>query len=116
MTFLDYITKDAPAACGVHESFGEVARLIFEAEKNGSVSAFDADAFKDTRERAELALPYQVADTMIREHLLDVIELAICNHRQSHHEKDHADRIALLEERPMNPEEREMATRDWWSQ
>ncbi len=116
MTFLDYITKDAPAACGVHASFGEVARLIFEAEKSGSVPAFDSDAFQDTRERAELAVPYQVADLIMREHILDVVELAICNHRQANHSEVHSDRIEVLKAKPMSPDELEMAIQGWWNQ
>ena len=116
MTFLDYITKDAPAACEVHPSFGEVARLIFNSEKDGGNPAFAPEAFGHTRARAALAVPYQVDDVVMREHVIDVVELAICNHRQAKHGKDHADRITLLEARPMNAEEREMATRDWWNE
>ena len=116
MTFLDYITKDAPEVCEVHPACGEVARLIFNSEKDDKNTAFSADNFADTRARAELCMPYQVADVTMREHILDVIELAICTHRQAQHGDSHVDRIALLEVRPMSVEEREMATRDWWSQ
>ncbi len=114
MTFLAYITKEAPEACGVHPAFGEVARLVFESEKDGGNPSFAADAFDDTRARAELALPYHATDIIMREHIVDVVELAICTHRQTEHKENHADRIALLKERPMSSEELDMATRDWW--
>ena len=116
MTFLDYITKDAPEVCEVHPACGEVARLIFVSEKDDNNPAFAAGNFADTRARAELCMPYQVTDVTMREHILDVVELAICTHRQVKHEEKHADRIALLEVRPMSVEERDMATRDWWSE
>ncbi len=116
MTFLDFIKNVAPESCAVHSSFGHVAELVFNAEKDGTVPAFDSDNFETTRERAQLAAPYQTADIVAREHVLDVVELAICNHRQANHSEDHSERIELLKAQPMSPEELEMATMGWWNE
>jgi hypothetical protein len=114
MTLLEYIRDVAPKVCGVHPSFGKVAELVYNAEISASVPEFEASYFTSARERAELAMPYQVIDTYVRMHVLNVIELAICTHRQAKHEEDHSGRIAVLLLAPMSVEEKEMATRDWW--
>ncbi len=116
MTLFEYISDAAPKLCSVHPAFGQVAALVFNAEKDGTVPAFDSDNFETTRERAELAAPYPATDAIKREHVLDVIELALCTHRQANHTEDHSERIEVLKAQPMAPDELEMATRDWWSE
>jgi len=114
MTLLNFITKVAPTLCGVHPAFGRIAELVFLAEKDEP--DFAPEKFESTRERAELAVPYQTENIKTREHVLDVIELALCSHRQAKHSEDHAERIEILKAKLMSEEELEMAMRDWWSQ
>jgi hypothetical protein len=112
MTFLEYVRDIAPLECGVHQSFGRVAELVVEAEKADD-EAFTAGMFATTRDRAELGAPYPDPKGK-REAVLDVIELAICSHRQADHGEDHQARIDALLERSMDEETKTMATRDWW--
>jgi hypothetical protein len=112
MTLLEFIRDIAPSKCGVHPAYGKIAELVFNVEKETGM--FAAEDFVSTRERAGLAAPYPGGEE--REKVLDVIELAICTHRQAKHNEDHSETIALLSAKPMEAEELEMATRDWWIQ
>lgn len=115
MTFLNFIKDEAPKACGVHEAFGSVAALVFESEKAGE-QIFSAENFTSTRERAELGAPYPSKNENARKHVVDVVELAICSHRQAEHEEDHAERIEFLKGQDLDAAEVEMAVRDWWNE
>lgn len=116
MIFREYIKDVAPKACGVHAAFGKVAELVFEAESAGDLPEFSAENFVSTRERAEIAAPYPAINENAREHVVDVVELAICLHRQAKHGEDHADRIEYLKNQDMDVDELEMAAREWWNE
>ena len=90
-----------------------MVELIWKAEEEGEPAFHDA-AFMTTRDRAELAAPYPGDER--REHIVDVVELAVCTHRQVHHGEDFVSRIEYLKAKPMTLEEADLATRDWWNQ
>lgn len=115
MTLLEYVRDVAPIQCGVHSSFGRVAELVLNAEDRCNDPVFAPEAFADTRERAQMLAPYP-APNEERGHVLDVVELCICWHRQAVHGEDHSARIEQLEARPMGVDERAMGTQDWWNQ
>ena len=116
MTFRKYIKDVAPEVCGVHPAFGKVAELVFDAEIAGDTPEFSSENFVSSRERAELAAPYTAKNENAREHVIDVVELAICSHRQANHEEDHAERIEYLKGQDVGADEIEMAVRDWWNE
>lgn len=118
MTFTHFIKTLAPQSCGVHPSFGEIARLVQEAEEFDN-PAFSPKAFETTRERAVIFAPYEVgADAMAYENVLNIIEYAICKHRKKEHGEDHNERIGQLSKEIDTDifagESLEKATRGWW--
>ena len=94
----------------------DTARIFGNAEISGDAPEFAAENFASTRERAEFAAPYPSKNESAREHVLDVVELAICSHRQTAHEEDHAERIEFLKGQDLDTAEIEMATREWWNE
>jgi hypothetical protein len=119
MTFTHFIKTVAPEYCGVHPSFGEVARLVHEAEQFENAS-FRAEAFETTRERALIYAPYE-AQAMIGTYanVVGIIEYAICKHRQKEHKENHNERIGQLSKgidtEIFGGESLEVATRGWWN-
>jgi len=120
MTFVHFIKKVAPDYCGVHPSFGEIALLVHEAETFGK-KAFGAEAFNDCRERASMVAPYglQSKDPVKYKEVLDIIEYAICQHRQKNHGEDFNERIGQLSKEInldiFEGETLEASTRGWWN-
>lgn len=112
MNIYDFVTKEAPGLCGVHPSFGRVAGLVLESEKEGEPE-FVNELFETPRERAELALPFKPKDENAYEHCLDIVEYAICYHRQTEHGEDYQRRMDILGV-GLNEKEKEMAVRTWW--
>jgi hypothetical protein len=110
MTFKEYVVDYAPEYCGVHPAFSRVVELIFDAEIDGE-PAFHDSAFMTTRDRAQILAPYP--GDLFREHILDVIELAICIHRQKEHDEDYKSRIEYLREQPLTPLEFGVVTAAW---
>ena len=121
MKFIHLIKTRAPKYCGVHPSFGKIAELIHETEELGAPE-FAADSFQSPRERALMYAPYQ-AQAIIgtHEHVLDLIEYAICQHRYKEHGDNYAERIDSLKtslgESPelLEGETLEAGTRGWWN-
>ena len=122
MTFTHFIKETAPKYCGVHPSYGEIARLVHESEMSGN-SDFSASVFKNTRDRAKMYLPYgEYVDSNKYGHVVDMVEYGICFHRQDKHGEDHNERIGQLSERLiyeapefLEAETLEVATRGWWN-
>lgn len=114
MNFLQFIRDYAPAYCGVNPAFGRVAELVFDEEIKGN-SEFAADKFKDARERAMLVLPFQAKDEYKYNLCLDVVEMAILNHRQANHAEDNSLRLSQLNKSQMSPEMLEVGTLEWWN-
>lgn len=121
MTFLHLIISRAPEYCGVHPSFGKIAGLVHEAEEFGAPE-FAQDAFQTPRERALMYCPYE-AQSILGTHspVLDLIEYAICQHRQTEHGDNYAERIDQLKEslgespKILQGETLEAGTRGFWS-
>jgi len=117
MTLLEYVRDYLPQFFGVNEVFGKIAELIFFAEK-ADPKLFADDRFSSSRERAALAIPYQVRDLNKREHILDIIEILILKHRQDQHGEDWQRRIdEICANTEFSNEEADLMARpeDWWS-
>ena len=97
--FLDYVSEEVPKILGVkqQEAIKKIVVMMYEEEIKGA-EEFSTKNIPNARERAELALPYQVSNemTQIREHVIDVIEYCILTHRQLTHGEDHSERMAML--------------------
>ena len=121
MTFTHLIKTRAPKYCGVHPSFGEIGILVKEAEEFGAPE-FAASAFDTPRERALIFAPYEAQAILgTYPEVINLIEYAICQHRQTDHGEDYAERIKeLTEELGENPkilegESLEVGTLGWWN-
>ena len=74
--------------------------------------------FKSVRERAELALPYQIKDLKERERVLNILEVIIYKHRQKKHGENYNNRIKkLIENTNMAKDEYDMIIqpRGFWN-
>ena len=117
MDVREYVKKYLPERFGVHPAFGHIAELVLLAERAGE-KTFAQNNFDSSRERAELAIPYQVNNLEERERVLNVLELLILIHRQEKHGENWNFRITELQENTIfTEEEREMIAKPmgWWS-
>ena len=117
MTLLEYVRDYLPQLFGVNPEFGKVTELIYYAEQ-ADAKLFADEKFNSPRERAELAIPYQVRDLKKREHALNVIELIIIKHRQEKHGEDWQSRMdEIKEQTQFTEQEAQLIARpeDWWS-
>ena len=117
MTLLEYISEYLPKKFKVDKSFGNVAKMIYESEKNGNAD-FANENFKSLRDRAALAIPYQIDDLKERERILNILELILCIHRQEKHNEDYSKRIEELKTNTlMTKDEADLIAQPmgWWS-
>lgn len=117
MTIKEYVTEFLPDRFNKHEPWKKIVEMIFDAEKNGE-ELFSNTWFKTPRDRAALAIPYQIGNIKERERVLNVLELIILKHREEKHEEDWSNRIIELQENTvMTTEEAKMITSplSFWS-
>jgi hypothetical protein len=103
MNICEYLANQAESK---HNGFGEIVRLIFAEEEKGNLH-FSHERFVTSRKRAELV---GFGD----EHLIDVAEYAILNHRQVKHGEDHQARMTELKPK-LTDLEKDLAERDFWN-
>ena len=120
MTFLDFLTKDALTYCRCPnaEAWGKIVELAYRAEQEGE-RVFSHDRFETARDRAQLAIPYAAIVPMDRaQDVLNVVELAILQHRYHQHDEKERQRIQLLRRRVEVSELAEIlpvTAHDWWN-
>ena len=115
MTIEEYITVCLPTKFKIHPAYVELVSYMLQEEKKGN-KLFAQKSFKTPRERAALAIPYQIDDLKERERVLNVLELLILEHRRIHHKEDWNDRIAKLRNNTlMTKEEAEIMPMGFWS-
>ncbi len=82
----------------VHQVYKDVIETMIGLEKSG-FKGFVQENFDDPRDRAALAMPYQVKLEYLddREHVLNFLELLILKHREEKHGEDWDNRINELQ-------------------
>jgi hypothetical protein len=121
MNLEEYLRVYLPEKCGVHSSFGEVAWLVYCAERNGN-KKFSPDKFKNVRERAKLGMPYRPGRGCVKEYEkgLDVLSLIQLNHRQDAHQENNQPEIKEFHDKRRYDQVEESViisaqAGDWWS-
>jgi len=103
---------------GVHQAYKDVIETMIGLEESG-YEGFAHDNFANPRDRAALAMPYQVKQKYEkdREHVLDFLELLILRHREKNHGEDWTTRITELQVKAYTDEEVKMIVdpRGFWS-
>lgn len=116
MTIIEYVENYLPKYFGVNKIFGKIVGIIIETEKINP--SFSIHNFKNARERATLAIPYQIKSKKKRERVLNILELILLIHRKEYHKEDYEKRIKYLKKKTkLTKEESDMiqGTRGFWS-
>lgn len=117
MTLLEYISEYLPEKFKVDKSFKCIIKMVFESERKGNIN-FANENFESLRDRATLAIPYQIEDLEERERILNILELILCIHRQEKHNEDYSKRIEELKTNTlMTKDEADLIVQPmgWWS-
>ncbi len=119
----EFLKIDAPIYCGVHPSWGDVSKLIHEAELEG-LPALSSAKVEEKRLRCEMHAPYgKQADDKAYEQVIDVLEFASTRDaRDLHGESGLDERINELSAKIAKEDPGFMAgqtveefTRGWWN-
>lgn len=91
-----FIRFTAPKRCGVDQVFGEIATWVLYEELRGNV-LFAQKENQTPRERAKLCLPYKPENEKEYEQCLNVLEMVLLQHYESHHNELNGERMIELE-------------------
>jgi hypothetical protein len=97
MNLKEFLIKVAPVYCGVPLSNGKTSELVYNAEI-ADEKAYAAESFESTRDRAKAYVPYCNDESNdAQTDVVNIVELAICSHRQAEHGEDHSKKIEELD-------------------
>ncbi len=90
----------------VNPVYKDIVETMIGLEKSG-FKGFAQENFDNPRDRAALAMPYQIKSEYLddREHVLDFLELLILRHREKFHGENWITRITELQQQSYTDEE-----------